>query len=76
MQTKRRIISQKNFFDEQKKEKRVIEIEEMKLSANDEIAILKAKLEQGLISEQEYADGIAKIEKQKEDVRNAGFSNC
>mgnify|MGYP001560653329 FL=1 len=65
-----------NFFDEQKKEKRVIEIEEIKLSANDEIAILKAKLEQNLISEQEYADGIAKIEKQKEDVRNAGFKTA
>jgi hypothetical protein len=66
----------KNFFDEQKKEKRVIEIEEMKLSANDEIAILKEKLKQGLISEQEYADGIAKIEKQKEDVRKAGFKTA
>ena len=66
----------KNFFDEQKKEKRVIEIEEIKLSANDEIAILKEKLKQGLISEQEYADGIAKIEKQKEDVRNAGFKTA
>ena len=65
-----------NFFDEQKKEKRVIEIEEIKLSANDEIAILKEKLKQGLISEQEYADGIAKIEKQKEDVRNAGFKTA
>ena len=66
----------KNFFDEQKKEKRVIEIEEIKLSANDEIAILKEKLKQGLISEQEYADGIAKIEKQKEDVRKAGFKTA
>lgn len=65
-----------DFFDEQKKEKRVIEIEEIKLSANDEIAILKEKLKQGLILEQEYADGIAKIEKQKEDVRNAGFKTA
>ncbi len=65
-----------NFFDEQKKGKKVIEIEEIKLSANDEIAILKEKLKQGLISEQEYADGIAKIEKQKEDVRNAGFKTA
>lgn len=62
-----------SFFDEQKK---VIEIEEIKLSANDEIAILKEKLKQGLILEQEYADGIAKIEKQKEDVRNAGFKTA
>ena len=62
-----------SFFDEQKK---VIEIEEIKLSANDEIAILKEKLKHGLILEQEYADGIAKIEKQKEDVRNAGFKTA
>lgn len=67
----RKAREEEDIFADEERELNLEKFEDYQLS---ELEILKARFDAGLITEEKYNEGVAKLEKEKEDLRKAGFA--